>query len=62
MLTSELRRLRKLHGMSLCSLAGVVGKSGAWLSRVERGSIDVSFGDMCSMLSHLGYRINVVLG
>jgi predicted transcriptional regulator len=59
MIHVELRRLRKLHGLSLNDLARSVGKSGPWLSRVERGDIDPTFSDISCMLSHLGYKLSI---
>jgi predicted transcriptional regulator len=61
MIQFELRRLRKLHGLSLNNLAGSVGKSGPWLSRVERGDIEASFSDISTMLSYMGYKLSISL-
>lgn len=59
MIQFELRRLRKLHGLSLNNLARSVGKSGPWLSRVERGDIDPSIADIITMLSYMGYKLSI---
>ena len=42
----QLRSLRKQHGISLSELPGCVGRSASWLSKVERGLIDLTVSDL----------------
>jgi hypothetical protein len=55
----QLRLLRKQHGISLSELSGCVGRSASWLSKVERGLIDLTVSDLRFMLRYMGYSLHV---
>ena len=56
-LIKNLRILRERGSHSLEELAGSVGKSKGWLSRVERGMIDPYVSDIFTMYRYMGYEV-----
>ncbi|MGK4583948.1 helix-turn-helix domain-containing protein [Kitasatospora sp. HPMI-4] len=53
---AELRAIREESGKSLEEVARSVGKTGPWLSKVERARITVSQEDVLAMFDHLGVK------
>ena len=53
-LGEAVRRLREGAGMSQRALAGRVGMSASWVSRIEGGDYDPSWGDMRRVAEALG--------
>lgn len=54
----DLRRLRRLKGMTLKDLAAATGRSAGFLSQMERGLSDISLRDLQRVTSVLGVPLS----
>jgi len=57
-LGADIRTLRKSRGLTLASLADVLGKSVGWLSQVERDISEPSISDLRAMASALDVSVS----
>jgi transcriptional regulator with XRE-family HTH domain len=56
-LGERIRAYRSRRGLTTGVLAGLVGRSGQWLERVERGEIDIRFSDLVELSAALCVRV-----
>lgn len=54
----DLRALRKAHGLTLGEVALRIGRSGAWLSQVERGLSEPAIGDLRRLADVFGVTLS----
>lgn len=57
-LGDDLRALRKARGLTLASLAEILGRSVGWLSQVERGKSEPSISDLRQMAAALDVSVS----
>lgn len=55
---SDIRAIRRSRGMTLQDLAGAVGRSPGWLSRIERGHAEPSIRDLEQIAALFGVNIS----
>jgi transcriptional regulator with XRE-family HTH domain len=58
---ATLRRLREAKGVSLSGLAALIRRDPGYLSKLERGILNVTIEGIVEIAKHLDYDPNVVL-
>ena len=57
-LADDLRHLRKLHGLTLASVAETLGRSVGWLSQVERGLAEPGISQLKTLAALYGIPVS----